>query len=40
MSQPLNWLIVLSVVLIVGFVLDLGIRFMQDHPAFSSKQGS
>jgi len=34
-KQPLNWLIVLSVLLVVGFALDITLGFMQAHPAFS-----
>jgi hypothetical protein len=34
-GQPLNWLIVLSVLLVAGFVIDLTVRFMKNHPAFS-----
>jgi hypothetical protein len=35
-GNPLNWLIVLSVLLVAGFALDITVRFMQNHPAFSN----
>lgn len=38
-SHPLNWLIVLSVLLVVGLLADLSVRFMGSHPAFSNDAG-
>lgn len=38
-SHPLNWLIVLSVLLIVGFLADISVRFMGAHPAFVKDTG-
>ena len=35
-GQPLNWLVVLSVLLVIAFLVDVGIRFMGAHPAFAS----
>lgn len=35
-SHPLNWLVVLSVILVVAFLADISIRFLSNHPAFAS----
>lgn len=35
-GNPLNWLVVLSVLLVVAFLADVAIRFMGAHPAFVS----
>ncbi len=37
-GQPVNWLIVLSVLLVVGLLADLTIRFLGDHPAFATDE--